>query len=202
MSSEERQVVQAKYAAPVFAKIPAIDIQYAAKTLLLKLHVITGWAIPQAELMDILIDQFSKKLIESYPNVNAYEMEYAFRNNSGVKDWGKAMNLNLIDEVMQPYLERRLEISRIEESLKTTRILLPPSETTDDEFIQAVYKLYKQNGSYKKIPVLAYKILEPVMNLSRADKDRIFQYIHETTSDGDIKELCKQKAVAEYFDML
>jgi len=56
-------------------------------------------------------------LVESYPNCNTDEIEYAFRTHgSAVKDWGKQMNLSLIDEVMGIYLERRLAVSRFEES--------------------------------------------------------------------------------------
>jgi hypothetical protein len=77
---------------------------------------------------------------------------------------------------------------------------LPPPETTDAEFIEGVKKMYLTSRNYKTIPVLAYKILEPEMKLTSEDKKRIYQYIHETTKEGDIKELSKQKAVAEYFD--
>lgn len=92
------------------------ELVYQASTLLVKIHVITGWEIPQKELMDILIDQFTKKILESYPLINSDEIEYAFRNKPiTIKEWGKAMNLSLIDEVIQPYIESRFEISKIEE---------------------------------------------------------------------------------------
>lgn len=69
--------------------------------------------------MDILIDQFTKKILESYPLINSDEIEYAFRNKPiEIKEWGKAMNLSLIDEVVQPYIEKRYEISGIEERSK------------------------------------------------------------------------------------
>lgn len=94
------------------------------KSLLLKIHVITGWTIPEAELLNILIDQFQKKLVENYGDVNPEEVEYAFRNfGTRVKDWGKAMNLSLIDEVMLPYLGERERLSRELEERK-----LPPPE--------------------------------------------------------------------------
>jgi hypothetical protein len=198
MLPEEQAIIRVKYASPCFGRIPPGEIFLVAQTLLLKLHVVTGWVIPQKELMDILIDQFALKLQESYQNVNADEMLFAFRNNPGVKDWGKAMNLNLIDEVMMPYLERRLELSRIEETKKP--LMLPAPEVSDEEFIESVRKLYKIHQNYKQIPVLAYKILN--MNLSREEKLKIQQHIHETTKDGDIKELCQQYAVKKYFDEL
>lgn len=95
-----------------------------SKTLLLKIHVITGWTIPDSDLLIILVDQFQKKLIESYPNMNADEIEYAFRQSgTTVKDWGKAMNLSLIDEVLIPYLDERKRLSHTYEERKA-----PPPE--------------------------------------------------------------------------
>lgn len=88
-----------------------------AKALLLKIHVITGWVIPDStELLNILIDQFQKKLEENYPHLNVDEIEFAFRQSgTTIKDWGKQMNLALIDEVLIPYTDHRVLLSRDEE---------------------------------------------------------------------------------------
>jgi len=95
------------------------EIKIWAKTLLLKINVITGWIIPDAEIMDILVDQFEKKLIEDYDMLNPEEIEYAFRKNGTlIKDWGKEMNLNLIDQVLGPYVDARLIASANEERRK------------------------------------------------------------------------------------
>lgn len=95
------------------------DLQQATKELLLRIHVITGWQMPPDELMMILVDEFNKKIVESYPNVNIEEVCFAFRERgSEVREWGKALNISLIDEVMIPYLEKRFEISKIEEQVK------------------------------------------------------------------------------------
>jgi hypothetical protein len=189
--------MEVKYQSPVFSRLSEPVLSVTAKTLLLKLHVITGWTLPADEMQEILKEQFTKKLVESYPMVNADEMLFAFRNNH-VKDWGKAMNLNLIDEVMSPYLERRLELSRMEETKRP--LTLPAPEVSDQEFIESVRKLYQVHKNYKQIPVLAYKILN--LKLTLDEKRNIRQYIHETTREGDIKELCQQYAVKKYFDEL
>lgn len=99
------------------------EVMMWGKTLLLKIHVITGWTIPDSDLLVILVDQFQKKLVESYPDMNTDEIEYAFRQSgTTVKDWGKAMNLSLIDEVLLPYLgERKILSHQLEE-----RKLPPP----------------------------------------------------------------------------
>lgn len=100
------------------------EVERWGMALLVKIHVITGWTIPAAELLNILVDQFQKKMVESYPSMNVEEIEYAFRNNGTVvKDWGKAMNLALIDEVLIPYLEERKRLSHELEERKVP----PPS---------------------------------------------------------------------------
>jgi len=93
------------------------ELSLWGNTLLLKIHVITGWVIPDSDLLVILVDQFQKKLIESYPDMNTDEIEFAFRQSgTTVKDWGKAMNLSLIDEVLLPYLgERKILSHELEE---------------------------------------------------------------------------------------
>ena len=65
------------------------DQQKQAAALLLRISIITGWVIDQL-LMPVLVDQFEKKLIESYPDMNPDEIEFAFRRDGTVvKDWGK-----------------------------------------------------------------------------------------------------------------
>jgi hypothetical protein len=108
-----------KYAAPRICDMDHNLQSMWAKSLLLKIHVITGWVIPDTDLLNILIDQFEKKLIENYGVLNVEEIEYAFRSGGTVvKDWGKSMNLALIDEVLIPYLNQRFELSATEERIK------------------------------------------------------------------------------------
>ena len=86
---------------------------------MVKIHVITGWVLPAPEMIGIFIDQFAKKLVEDYATLNVDEVEYAFRSiGTGVKDWGKSMNLSLIDEVLTEYVHQRFELSKIEERQK------------------------------------------------------------------------------------
>jgi hypothetical protein len=111
----EQQMVEVKYAGKQFGKMEWDELNKWSKALLIKINAITGWVVPEMTL-EILVDQFRKKLSESYNEVNPDEIEYAFRHyGTVVKDWGKQMNLSLIDEVMIPYLERRLEVSKKEE---------------------------------------------------------------------------------------
>lgn len=105
------------------------------KALLSKIHVITGWTIPNSpELLNILVDQFVKTLVEKYPSLNTDEMEYAFRQHgTSIEDWGKAMNLNLIDSVLTPYINHRFRISEDERRIKEGKGELEQKIFTDEE---------------------------------------------------------------------
>lgn len=202
---EESRIMENKYASPCFQNIPAEDRFLLAKTLLLKIHIITGWTIPEEEMMIILIDQFLKKMVESYPTVNAEEMEYAFRNNPGVKDWGKKMNLNLIDEVMAPYLEKRKELSKIEEEKSSKFLELPAPEISDEDYLEAVKSTYKLTKEWRMLPVLAYDILirEGRLKLTKERKVSIKEDMDSAfpeTSESEKINLCKSFCVKLYFD--
>lgn len=116
LQADEQRIVSLKYQSKPFGQLNEKELRQSAYNILLEIHVITGWTVPVDELMDILVENTRLKFAESYASVNPDEMKFAFRNyGTQVKDWGKAMNLSLIDEVMIPYLERRRELSQIEE---------------------------------------------------------------------------------------
>lgn len=131
---EEEKLIRLKYAAPQIDSLNDPEIKKWSMALLLKIHIITGWVIPGSQLMNILVDQFEKKLMEDYHLLNTEEIEYAFRKGGTViKDWGKDMNLNLIDQVLVPYVENRLQASANEEKRKSRP---PPQKIyTDAEIL-------------------------------------------------------------------
>lgn len=156
--SKDNQIVQLKYASKQFGKMIPEERELSAMQLLLKINVIVGWTIPASELMDILAEQFEKKLAESYANVNADEFEYAFRNRGlDVKDWGKALNLTMIDEVMIPYLEQRYDLSVAEESLNRPIPIEDKRELTAEEWQE--WLLDMKGYKLDMIPVAAYDYL-------------------------------------------
>jgi len=108
------------------------EIDLWADALLLKIHVITGWTIPEKTVLFVFTDQFKKKILESYSRCNPDEIEYAFRTEGTiVKDWGKSMNLSLIDEVMIPYMKKRFEVGILEEQQKVKQLEAPKENLTD-----------------------------------------------------------------------
>jgi hypothetical protein len=204
---EEEQVIDLKYKSKPFGGMTKDELFVSIHLLLTKIQVITGWDMPPAEKLDILIDQTARKFIESYPTVNADEMEYAFRNNGGVQNWGKSMNLNLIDEVMSPYLQKRKDLSRMEEEKKSKQLTLPAPEITDDEFIESVKISYQATKSWKIIPVAAYNVLykSGKINLSEEKRDFIIKTVDEHFPEATEKEktsYCKSYSVMLHFEGL
>ena len=153
-----------KYSGKQIGRMNESEINTWAKSLLLKIHVITGWVIPASELQVILIDQFQKKLVESYPEINVNEIEYAFRNSgTTVKDWGKAMNLSLIDEVLIPYLAER---QRLSHELEERSVPPPEQVVNTDEELMNYWRMWTEEfyqrlrkGQVEKVPNYAREIL-------------------------------------------
>jgi len=127
------RILALKYASKQIGRMSETELMLHAKALLLKISVITGWIIPDNEKQDILVGQFKMKLIEDCDTVNVDEIEYAFRKyGTTVEDWGKEMNLNMVDKVLIPYLSERMEASFAEE-----RKAAPPEQKiyTEDQIL-------------------------------------------------------------------
>lgn len=174
--SEENKVIELKYAAKRFGRMSEDERRLSAYQILLKIHAITGWTIPLSELMDILVGQFEKKLSESYENVNEEEIEYAFRNKGlEIKDWGKAMNLSLIDEVMIPYLEKRSELSKFEEQLATPLQIDEKKELTVEEWEEWLLDIKTYPLNIIPIACYDYLVREGKINPSISEKNEYIQ---------------------------
>jgi hypothetical protein len=174
--------------------------------LLTKLCVITGWLAPEGDLQNILIDQLCKKLSESYANVNADEVEYAFRNNTTVKDWGKTMNLAMIDEVLIRYMNQRYQLSQLEEQAKKpAEIEYKPIPMTDEELLSATYEVWKLVKKADVIPesVYFYLVGEGKINLTTDQKKEIAARVHRQGLTPELyKTTCRKVTVEDYFKSL
>lgn len=138
VSNYEETILKVKYAAPVVFRLDPDKLAKEVKALIIKMNIITGWTYPDDNLYQaILEDQLRKKLTEDYPDLNFTEMEYAFRHfGTVVKDWGKSINLSLIDEVLITYKQSRMEVSNKEE-----RTVNPPEQVIyTDEQLDDIYR--------------------------------------------------------------
>lgn len=176
ITSEERRVIELKYAGKRFGIMSENERFSMAEILLLKISTITGWTLPISELMNILTDQFQKILLEKYENTNPQEFEYAFRNKGiEIKDWGKAMNLSLIDDVMQPYLEHRFELSRQEESMINKPLAIDQKqELSNEEWEEWIEDIKKY--SIELIPISCYDYLLRTGKINPTSKEK-HQYL-------------------------
>lgn len=84
--------------------------------LLTRINAVTGWKLPEGDTLKALVNEFSAYLIDSCRNYNPNEIAYAVRAHGGeVTEWGKNLNILLIDECVGRYKNDRSEISTIEE---------------------------------------------------------------------------------------
>lgn len=120
LGDEGNKIIEKKYQSPRLSQMTDVEIYQAAEILILKIHVITGWIVPVKAIQDALIEQFYEKMKEDYSSLNIHEIEYAFRKMVGIQDWGKEMNLELIDKVLGTYLAKRADVSLIEQAIKET----------------------------------------------------------------------------------
>jgi len=164
-------MLSVKYFGKTFGVMTEGERWISAETLILKISAITGWTVPISEMMAILIDQFQKKLQEGYRNTTVEEIEYAFRNRGiETKDWGKALNLSLMDEVMIPYLQERAELSKMEEHLKTKPMIEEKKQLTNEEWEEWIVDI--RNYPFELIPIACYDYLvrEGRLSLTAAEK--------------------------------
>lgn len=177
---------------------------------LMTISVITGWTIPNpGPMLDILAEQFEKKMAEAYENMNLEEVEYAFRNKGlDIKDWGKALNLSLIDEVLKPYLHNRADLSMQEEKMKNQltkeEIEKTPSQMDDKEWEEWLEDISKYE--INKIPCDSYEYLVRKEKISLSPKDkhdymgRAIKHIASTIDSTSLEgiEFFKMKTKGEF----
>lgn len=171
------ELISRKYEAPAFGTLTDEQLNLTALKILLTVQAISGWQLPDKEILDILITQLTLKLKESYPKVNIKEVEYAFRNYS-VKEYGKNFNLFIFDEVLEPYLRQRSEASKEEETKQPKQ--LPMQEITKEEKLQDIAE-YRERTDLNEntihlIPYYLHDwILElGLMEVSEAEKFELY----------------------------
>jgi hypothetical protein len=189
LTSEEEKVVQLKYAGKQFGEMSPEDLFTWSKTLLLKIHVITGWTIPEKEILTILLDQFQKKITENYPTLNAEEVEYAFRSKGTViEDWGKAMNLNLLDKVLLPYLDNRFRISETERQLNYYKRRPEFNLENDIDWRKMIEEDYEFFLSGKNLSTFPHKYYDILVEDKFFEPDIYAQFVNVETKEQDAKD--------------
>lgn len=180
LTLEERRVVELKYKSKQIGEMTDAEVSMWGKALIMKIHVITGWTIPiREEFLNILIDQVQKYLVEKYPELNIDEIEFAFRKTGTVvEDWGKEMNLNLIDKILIPYINTRFSISGIEERTKSKPVeqkIFTPEEMDNmaREDVERCYQMFL-SGLEIKTPELNRPII--VKDALIKNEERVLEF--------------------------
>lgn len=206
LTNEENDILALKYKSPRYGKMSDVELLISAKVAIFKIGVITGWPVPSDEHLEVLIDQFTKKLKESYADVNPDELEYAFRSNTTVKDWGKSMNLALIDEILAPYLSARVSVSRLEEQAKKPPMAaIADIPMSDEELLKATFEVYKVVPNYEFIPSSLYNYLAASREIKvpEEEKREIMNIVlgkHKNMPHEARVEQCHKIAVSRYFN--
>jgi len=139
-------VIQVKYAEGIkrFGEEDETMLVATVQAIILRIKVITGWPIPELEEeRNILYAELTKHFREAWPTLNAEEVMYAIRSYTGVvKNWGKDINLALIDEALAKYYQHRQQVSLLEEqaAVKRDAPQLPPAEADWKEMCEACYQ--------------------------------------------------------------
>ena len=169
--------------------------RYAAlRVLLLNASVITGWPLPEVEIRNILIVQFEKMILESYPTFTIAEMEYAFRHHRAGESFGKEINLGLIKGALDSYKEIYQEARRYakNEPLNASEGHIWTDEDLDNEIrgkIQA-YLGYRWEGKNNALWLDHWGeiLIKDKYITELAQVDRFFEYC----LDNGVREIYKK----------
>lgn len=86
-------------------------------SLLLRINAVTGWKLPDTkELLNALKYEFDKYLDEKCSDLKPDEIAYSVRTYGlTIKEWGKNLNIALIDQCISEYRSKRYDASQEEE---------------------------------------------------------------------------------------
>lgn len=117
LSSQDQTILAVKYIQAPISRLDLLQAVGIIQGLIKRIKVIAGWNIPELkEDLEILYAELYQHFCENWPTVNAEEVAFAFRKyGSEVNNWGKDINLVLLDQIIGKYMAERREIGIIEE---------------------------------------------------------------------------------------
>lgn len=115
-----------------FSQIQAVNKTQEIKSLLLRVNASTGWKFPDSkEMVNALVHEFSMYIDEQCSDLKPDEIAYAVRTHGvTIKEWGKNLNIALIDQCIALYRSKRYEASQEEERAAIEQEV-PKIELTD-----------------------------------------------------------------------
>lgn len=149
LEKQDRQVLELKYSKHPFCHMSDIDIVEDVVKLIKRIKVVTGWPIPELqEDRIILYQELAAHFKESWPTLNSDEIAFAVRfYGTSVENWGKDINLNLIDRCIASYYAKRKDLSKVEESKTPDPQPKPQTELPKEVLCEYRYRYFLSKGS-------------------------------------------------------
>jgi hypothetical protein len=117
-----------------------LEVVGTLQGLLFRVKVVTGWRLPELpEERRVLYSELALHLQQKWATFNQEEVMYAIRNFSGT-DWGKDVNVQLLDEALQHYADLRKELSKMEEQKSFKPVALLQGAVDWKEVIEMDYQ--------------------------------------------------------------
>lgn len=219
-NEQEQQVLEVKYKALPIVKLTEKQRNLEVGALILKICLITGWKTETDELdRKIIRTELENFLLENYPTINADEIMFAFRKyGTKVNNWGQNINLNLIRQALDPYIEFRKEVSDFEERINSEKQIpqLDVPILSDDDIVNNAKEMFLSTGKVSYINPKAFDILIARKSIEFSEENiktiisRARHFIRENSEnkremqirlkDEDyIDMICKKIAVADFF---
>src|SRR5574339_316517 len=117
LKSEELEMLRVKYDGKRIMALGPGAVELGAEILLADSGIITGWTVPDHALYKKkLLTEIVAWLQDMADDFTFAEIKYALRKYCGeVKDYGKPVNLSLLNNIIKMYRGDREELSRREE---------------------------------------------------------------------------------------
>lgn len=178
----DRHIFDLKYSAPAFSAMTLLALLKGVRIMFYKVHVVTGWHIPDdPNHMQVLEDQFCKKLLEDYRTLNFQEIEFAFRHYGGdIQEWGKSFNLSLFSQVVACYQARRNQVSLLEDRAEPL-LLEEKKDLSPQEWIEWIEETKKEflygGRPVNMLPSVLYDYLDKIgtIHLDDVTKRKYFK---------------------------
>lgn len=173
-----------------------MDVIEEVVKLIKRIKVVTGWPVPELEEdRFILYQELAKHFQESWPNINPEEIAFAVRfYGTSVDNWGKDINLNLIDRCIGSYYAKRKELSEVEEQKTPDAIRLPPPEPNWSEVCEYRYQDFINAGGMVNIRLWPHELYDAIAAAGFIESDLYDDFLREAESmilleDGSIAKV-------------
>lgn len=216
---EEVQVIDLQQKCIPLSKYGELELQTQVAIMLFKISTITGWKIPDEKMYeDALIEQMILKIKEDYYFLNVDEILHAFRKyGTVIKDWGKAFNLSLVDQVLIPYLNFKRDVNQFAERIRIENMTEEKKanwkilcEENYEQFLTGKYNIelwpWQMYDEFVKGKMMAADVYEDHLNAAyyflitkpaanNAEKDFIIEVKKQDKSHHRVIEMAKRFAV-------